>query len=45
MGEVVIKASLNDETIEELIEVGVEDYVLDGGETYLYCKLEDLFTV
>ena len=45
VGEVVIKASLNDETIEELIEVGVEDYVLDGGETYLYCKLEDLFTV
>jgi len=45
VGEVVIKASLNDETIEELIEVGVEDYVLDGGGTYLYCKLEDLFTV
>ena len=45
VGEVVIKASLNDEMIEELIEVGVEDYVLDEGETYLYCKLEDLFTV
>ena len=34
-----------EETRENLIEIGVEDYSLEGEETYLYCKFEDLFPV
>lgn len=45
VGEVVIKSILEDDMIENLIEIGVEDYSLDGEETYLYCKFEDLFSV
>ncbi len=45
VGEIIINSVLNDQTIESLIEIGVEDYVVENDTTCLYCKFENLFEV
>ncbi len=42
VGEILIKGSLDDTTLEQLLDYGLDDYSIEDGMTYIYCKFEDL---
>ena len=42
VGEILIKDNLDDTTLEQLLDYGLDDYSSEDGMTYIYCKFEDL---
>ncbi len=42
VGEILIKGNLDDTTLEQLLDYGLDDYSSEDGMTYIYCKFEDL---
>src|SRR5210317_85746 len=42
VGEIQILGNLDDPTLEQLLDHGLDDYNIDDGVTYIYCKFEDL---
>ena len=42
VGEIQIKGNLDDTTLEQLLDYGLDDYSSEDGLTYIYCKFEDL---
>ncbi len=42
VGEILIKGNLDDITLEQLLDYGLDDYSSEDGMTYIYCKFEDL---
>ena len=42
VGEIQIKSKVNDTLLEELLELGLEDYSIDDNITNIYCKFESL---
>ena len=42
VGEIQIKGNLEDTTLEQLLDYGLDDYSSEDGLTYIYCKFEDL---
>ena len=42
VGEILIKGNLDDTTLEQLLDYGLDDYSSEDGITYIYCKYEDL---
>ena len=45
VGEVLIKGNLDDTTLEQLLDYGLDDYSSEDGMTYIYCKFEDLVSL
>ena len=42
VGEILIKGNLDDTTLEQLLDYGLDDYSSEDGMTYIYCKFEDI---
>ena len=42
VGEIQIKGNMDDTTLEQLLDYGLDDYSSEDGMTYIYCKFEDL---
>ena len=42
VGEIQIKGNLDDTTLEQLLDYGLDDYSSEDDMTYIYCKFEDL---
>ena len=42
VGEIQTKGNLDDSTLEQLLDYGLDDYSSEDGMTYIYCKFEDL---
>ena len=42
VGEIQIKSEINDALLEELLELGLEDYSIEDNFTNIYCKFESL---
>ena len=42
VGEIQIKREINDTLLEELLELGLEDYSIEDNITNIYCKFESL---
>ena len=42
VGEILIKGNLDDTTLEDLLDYGLDDYSSEDGMTNIYCKFEDL---
>ena len=42
VGEIQIKSEINDTLLEELLELGLEDYSIEDNNTNIYCKFESL---
>ena len=42
VGEILIKGNLDDTSLEQLLDYGLDDYSSEDGMTYIYCKFEDI---
>ena len=42
VGEIQMHGILDDTTLEQLLDYGLDDYTTEDGMTYIYCKYEDL---
>ena len=42
VGEIQTKGNMDDSTLEQLLDYGLDDYISEDGMTYIYCKFEDL---
>ena len=45
VGEILIKGNLDDTTLEQLLDYGLDDYSSEDGMTYIYCKFEDIVSL
>ena len=45
VGEIQTKGNLDDSTLEQLLDYGLDDYISEDGMTYIYCKFEDLVSL